>query len=242
MLKDGFGAEALDARDVPEKRNAFIEKNIKFIKHCAYKSVHRFISDNDDEYAIALSAFNEAVGSFDESKGSFSAFAQMVIKRRLLDYMQAEYRHKSEISVDPSIMEGKLEEDEETPLAFELKKKAADMSDETADPNASTVKDEIVALSQILSDYGFSFKDLVSCSPTAAKTQAACGQAINTLIGSEALMASFRRLKVLPIKELSAQSGVSKKILDRYRKYIIAAVEIINGDFPMLTEYMSFIK
>jgi RNA polymerase sigma factor len=243
MLKDAFGIEVLETRENPEKLNAFIERNIKFIKFCAYKSVHRFITESDDEYSIALSAFNEAIESFDESKGSFSSFAQMVIKRRLLDYLQAEYRHKQEISVEPYTMEGELDENEENPLAFELKKKTAELSEQNADiQSTATVKDEIDALSLVLSEYGFGFMELTKCSPTAQKTQAACAAAINTLISSPDLMRDFRRLHALPIKELSARSDISKKILDRHRKYIIAAVEIVCGDYPLLSEYMHFVK
>ena len=108
MKEDVFGTEALAVREDSERLNAFIKNNSKFIKQCAYKSVHKYVSDSDDEYAVALSAFHEAVRSFDETKGAFSSFAQIVIKRRLLDYIDKEYRHRAEISVEPYMMEGEL--------------------------------------------------------------------------------------------------------------------------------------
>jgi len=37
-------------------------------------------------------------------------------------------------------------------------------------------------------------------------------------------------------------SGVPRKIIERHRKYIIAATEIVGGDYPHLSQYMSFIK
>lgn len=244
MKEDVFGSEALAVREDSERLNAFIKNNSKFIKQCAYKSVHKYVSDSDDEYAVALSAFHEAVRSFDETKGAFSSFAQIVIKRRLLDHMEKEYRHRAEISVEPYMMEGELNEDEDNPLAFELKEKTASLSAESnySVQSSVTVKDEIDALSQILETYGFGFSDLVECSPTAQKTRTACAQAINTLIGDPKLMSSFRRTKTLPMKDLSCKANISRKILDRHRRYIIAAVEIISGDYPLLTEYMKFVK
>jgi RNA polymerase sigma factor len=244
MKEDVFGAQALAVRDDDPGLNAFIKNNSKFIKHCAFKAVHRFVSDSDDEYAVALSAFCEAVRSFDETKGAFSSFAQMVIKRRLLDYLDKEYRRRPEISVDPYIMEGEIDEDEENPIAYELKETTAKISAaETSQLQSGvTVKDEIDALSQVLDTYGFKFADLVECSPQAQKTRASCAQVISTLIGSEDLMKSFRKSGNLPMKELVSATGISRKILDRHRRYIIAAVEILSGDYPLLAEYMQFIK
>ena len=56
------------------------------------------------------------------------------------------------------------------------------------------------------------------------------------------LLAQMRLKRLLPIKELSEASGVLRKILERHRKYIIAATEILDGDFPILAGYLSFIR
>ena len=44
------------------------------------------------------------------------------------------------------------------------------------------------------------------------------------------------------MKALSAQSKVSRKTIERHRKYIIAAVIILTGDYPILAEYMKYMK
>ena len=94
----------------------------------------------------------------------------------------------------------------------------------------------------ILQLYGFSFFDLADASPKTEKTRKSCGQAVRTLIATAILMAQMRLKRLLPIKELSEASGVIRKILERHRKYIIAAAEILDGDFPILAGYMAFIK
>jgi len=52
----------------------------------------------------------------------------------------------------------------------------------------------------------------------------------------------MRLKKLLPIRELSEESGVVRKILDRHRKYIIAGAEILDGDFPILASYLRSVR
>jgi RNA polymerase sigma factor len=48
--------------------------------------------------------------------------------------------------------------------------------------------------------------------------------------------------KMLPVNVVEKNAKVPRKILERHRKYIIAAVEILSGDFPYLAEYIRFIR
>ena len=97
---------------------------------------------------------------------------------------------------------------------------------------------------QILRDYGFSFFDLTDCSPKAGKTKDQCGKAIAVIMLLEhpPLMEKLRASKMLPIRELSLASGVSRKVIERHRKYIIACAEILSGDFPILGTYLSYVR
>ena len=40
----------------------------------------------------------------------------------------------------------------------------------------------------------------------------------------------------------SRLSGVSRKTLDRYRKYIIMAALVLSDDYPQIAEYLKFVK
>ena len=104
------------------------------------------------------------------------------------------------------------------------------------------MRDEIEAVQQILQGYGFSFFDLTECSPKAEKTKRASAKAVAALLSNAELFQKLRQTKTLPMKELTEYSGVPRKILDRHRKYLIAAAEILNGEYPLLAEYMSFIR
>lgn len=243
MEKNAFSEEVMEVKNTPSQLNSFIEKNTGYIKYCAYKCVGRFITESDDEYSIALSAFLEAIDSYDISKGAFSSFANLVIKRRILDHMRKAKHHECELSVEPYLFEGEIDEDKESPISFELKEKSADISylRQNSIDHQVTVKNEIAEISSKLTDYGFSFMDLTKCSPCTEKTKRACAKAVKAMLTSEELLQKMKRSKTLPMKELEEKSRISRKMLDRYRRYIITATLIINGDYPQLSEYMWFI-
>lgn len=44
------------------------------------------------------------------------------------------------------------------------------------------------------------------------------------------------------MKELLKVSGLPKKVVERHRRYIIAAAEIMNGEYPLLKTYMEYIR
>lgn len=210
----------------------------------ASETAHRYITDSDDEWSVALMAFSEAVRSYEEGKGSFLGLAGMVIRRRVVDHLRAEGRHFSELSVTPVAFDGELTEEEAGDgVNLQVRRRIAeDAASAPGDDEASRAREEIAAMQDILREYGFSFFDLAESSPKAEKTKKSCARAVRVLIASVVLMAQMRLKRLLPIKELSERSGVVRKILDRHRRYIIAAAEILDGDFPILAGYLSFIK
>jgi RNA polymerase sigma factor len=154
--------------------------------------------------------------------------------------MRSEGRHSAELTVRPAAFEGELEEDESGALELSVRQRVAEVS--MADDSGTRAREEIAEMQEILSEYGFSFFDLAEASPKAEKTKRSCGTAIRTLVASVILMAAMRLKRLLPVKELSEKSGVVRKILDRHRKYIIASAEILDGDFPILASYLSYVK
>lgn len=174
-------------------------------------------------------------------KGSFKSFAALVIKRRLLDYQARERRHGFEIPVEPLTMSGENEDEELNPVAAAVMKKSSQLATDNTQTH-SPVRDEIEAVQELLGQYGFSFFDLTECSPKADKTKQSCAAAVRALLESEELFAEMRRTKSLPMKKLCDATGVARKVLERHRKYIIAAAEILNGEYPLLAEYMSYIR
>ncbi len=225
----------LAAKD-EQQMEALVKENEYFILRCAAAAAHRYITKSDDEWSVALLAFSQAAEGYSAEKGGFLSFAELVIKRRVIDYLRAQSRHDSEISVSPSVFGAEPEEqDEDASLKAEVARKVA------AAPG-SALKEEIEAIAPVFAGYGFSFMSLTDCSPKAEKTKKACAQAVRYLLDNPLLIREMRVMKQLPGKTIEKNAGVPRKILERHRKYIIAAAEIITGDYPCLAEYMRFIR
>lgn len=216
-----------------------VERDKQWILRCASKTAKRYVTDSDDEWSAALSAYAEAIGDYAPDKGDFHTFASVVIRRRVVDLLRSEARHDAEIAVSPDAFEGGRAHEEAGALEARVQQQVARNS---AAASQDAVREEIAAVQSILREYGFSFFDLAQSSPKAEKTKKSCAQAVRSLLASAALLTEMRLKRLLPILELSRVSGVIRKILERHRRYIIAAAEILDGDFPILAPYLDYIR
>ncbi len=216
--------------------NDLIQSNRAFILRCASRAARRYVTQSDDEWSLALFAFHEAVRSYDLDKGSFLRFSELVIRRRLADYYKSQAKYAQEISVSPRVFDAEPEEEgEDLSLRLTITEKVA-VSEDTS------LKDEIDAANQLFRQYGFSFFDLAECSPKAGKTKAACTKAVAYLLHTPPLISEMQRTRLLPVKILEDRCGIPRKILERHRKYIIAAAESLSGEYPCLAEYLDGIR
>lgn len=213
--------------------NSFILEFEPYVLKCASKAAKRYITKSDDEWSVAMEAFYSAVKDYSYEKGSFLSFAALVINRRLIDYFRKQKGvHASEFSVNPAAFSGETEEDEED---FVL---VTQIAANTAKGREDSLKDEIEAANMQFASYDFTFYDLISCSPKSKKTKEACFSAVSYILSSPQLCEEIRRAKVLPLKTIENEVKIPRKMLERHRKYIIAATEILTGDYPFLSEYM----
>lgn len=210
--------EIKNLREDPLKMDQFIHQYEPFVLKTASEVCKRFISKSDDEWSIALIAFSHAIEKFDDQKGNFLSFAELLIRRQLIDYFRSQGKVALETPVD-------VFEETEKPL----------------DPSES-IKLEIESITPVLNAYGFGFMALVSVSPKAEKTKEACAQVILYVLKNELLYHQMALEKRLPIKIIEINTKIPRKIIERHRKYIIAAVEILHGDYPYLSEYLSAIR
>ncbi len=225
----------LAAKD-KDKLNELIKEYESFIIKIASKATGKYITRSTDEWSVSLSAFSQAVSDYSFEKGSFLSFAELVIKRRLIDYIRIESRHNVETPVNPHIFGSESDEDEnDTAIKREVISKVSGSED-------NSLKYEIEAANAQFSVYGFSFFDLTECSPKASKTKSACAKAVVYILNTPIIFEQLRSSKMLPIKIIEKNAKVPRKILEHHRKYIIAAVEIMSGNYPYLAEYMRFIR
>ena len=226
---------AVEAATDERKFEQLVRENELFILRCAASAARRYITISDDEWSVALLAFHQAVRDYAPERGSFFSFAELVIRRRITDYQRSEQRRQPEVLVNPAIFAGEIGEEREYSFQQEVLEKTVVSSDRT-------ITQEIEAANELFSEYGFTFFDLSECSPKAGKTRKACAKAVASLLLDRELLEEMRKNHFLPRKKVDNQAGVPRKILERHRKYIIAAVEILSNDFPCLAEYMRWIR
>jgi RNA polymerase sigma factor len=212
-------------------REDFLESQKPFIFKAACKFSKRFLEwGRDDELAVALIAFNEAIDRFREDSGvPFLAYARMVITSRLTDLSRRENRNAMATVPLPPPGEGANEV--EFARAWDV------YCEETA---ARERVEEIKEFEELLNVYGVSFEDLVKCSPRHRDTRQSLMLAAKTLV-EKGLFEALRDKKKLPLAELEKETGISRKTLERGRKYIIAMSLIIfrRDDFLYLGSYLN---
>lgn len=210
-----------------EGEDAFAKLARKKESHClyiAYQVTGRYITKSDEEWSITLLALHEAVKKYVPGKGGFTAFADLVIRRRLIDFIRSQVARR------------------ETATDFDHFDERLLHEGTSMEEMKAMLRLEIEELTDRLKNYGVSFGELVDVSPKARKTRRACGKIINVMMDHQELILLMRKTKSLPGKKIEEYSSVPQKIIDRHRKYIIAAVEISAGDFPYLQEYLKEIR
>ncbi len=178
----------------------------------------------------------QAVKEYNLDKGSFLSFAKLVIQRRLIDYTRQQNKYKSEVIVSPVIFYMNSEEEGDKTYQNAVTKKSMEAV------RQESLGLEITGVNENLKEYGFTFYDLTKSSPKAEKTRLACGKVINFCMENPMILQELNKTKLLPVKLLEKNSKVPRKIIERHRKYIIAAIVILSGEYHELAEYLRYIR
>ncbi|THF73170.1 RNA polymerase sigma-I factor [Cohnella fermenti] len=223
-------------RGSEELRNDLIKQYRPFIVTTASRFSKRYIDpDRDDEFSVALLAFDEAITRYSSDGGSrFVGFAAQVMNRRLIDHARKEKRHLT--SVPYSSLQGEAGDESSVLSRLEAKEAITVYSREQL---AQDRRDEIVSLSEELAAYGVSFFDLTEQSPKHQDSREALLEIGLRLAQRESLLAALKDKKKLPLKELGQLESVSRKTLERHRKYLITVALIAAGEYPLLQQYIT---
>ena len=230
-MANSLNSLALIAKRDEAAREKLIKDNRQTILRSASSAAKRYVTENDDEWSIAMYAFSKAIDTYSPEKGDFLPFAGMVIHRSLIDYFRSEARHAPEIAVAPEVMEGNGDNGEEDTVYLAV-------AEQSAQADEHLLRDEIMEANELFSSFGFSFYDLTACSPKQEKTRRECILAVRYMLKPKERTEDFKRTGKLPIREIKKATGVSAKTLDRYRKYLVAVIILLTGDFPHLADYL----
>lgn len=194
---------------------------IPFCLRVCSKVCGRFISENDEESSIARLSILEAFASYDPHRGKILAYLARVIRNRIIDYKRSEKKKQAlslwEVGASFSI----VEDSQIDSIVDELAR-----------------KQEIDNFSRLLQAYNISFSELARSSPRHKKTREAAKRIALKIANEPHYQSHLLEKKQLPLKILEEREMVSRKLMDRYRRYIIANALIIIYDFSYLKPYV----
>lgn len=225
----------MKARDGNEEaRNQLLREYIPFVAKSASQATGRYIRrGQDDEFSIALAAFNEAIERFDLERGtSFLSFADTVIKRRLIDY----FRSKQAKHRDVPFSDFEVQDEEENVINYVEVQKSVEEHQRSIESEAR--RDEILKFAQLLMEFDISMEELVDLSPKHQDARENAMEVAKVIASQQEFCDYLMTKKSLPLKSLMKHVRVSRKTIERQRKYIIAVSIILIGEFDMLQDYI----
>lgn len=215
-------------------RNQLLEEYKPYMARVTSKVCKRYIDPTkDDEFSVALLAFNEALDSYDvKHNASFLTFAEVVIRRRMIDYIRKESRYQKQIPMTSFEVE---DEEEHTLNPIENQKAIANYVDDQVKVDR---KSEIITFTKEISKYGITLEDLVKESPKHKDSRQNMLEIVDVLLKHPEMVQELLEKKTLPIKKLLPKVEFSRKTIERNRKYIIAIVIIQLKEFYFLKDYI----
>ncbi len=218
-------------------REHLIKSYTPFILKITSKVSGRYVRmGEDDEVSVGLMAFNEAIDCFDTTKkNSFLSFAETVIKRRLIDYFRKESTFGKK-NVPLSSFE--QDDDENADGAYYYLEAKQSVEEFKQRSIATDRKEEIILFTQKLNDFGISFQELVAISPKHEDARIRAMEVAGIIAADSDMAVYMVNKKELPLKLLEQKVEISRKTLERQRKYIIAITLILINDFDHLRQYI----
>lgn len=208
------------------KLNKLIEDSQPLIKRCI-SQIRETKQSQEDALTIAMMTFANCIKMYQVEKGSFLAFVFTAIRNRLIDDYRSEQRFTA-IHL-PYIEENAASNE------WEEKLSVANYQDQQ---QKVTLQYEIQELSEILSTWNTSFTELSKICPKQKRTRSRCEYVVTALIENKEWKKQLIEKHRMPTKDIFSRYGISKKFLEKYKKYIVVLCIIRSGDYPMLKAFL----
>ncbi len=220
MEKD-IGRRVVAARDDSRAQERIIGEYLPFIKKQVSKMRHRDV-EYDDLLSIGMLAFTQALRQYDGERGAFLPFAAQCIRARGIDEIRKS--HPADIRL--------VEEDGVSPVDN------ASLARYQIEEEQRDLALEIHALDAELSRFGTSFSELARQGPKQKRSRENCRRLAAHVAGDEKLLRDFRKSGRLPQSELARIYRVPIKFLDKFRKFIIAQILILSGEYLHIAAFI----
>lgn len=213
-------------------RSDLIRSYQPYVAKIASKVCKQYIDQSRDEYSVAMEAFNEAINHYQSDQGSsFLSFAEMVIRRRVIDYIRKESRQTRDIYLEN-------ETNDEEQSSESVAQINASVAQYEAMKESERRRYDILEYQEILKTYEISFQELVEACPKHIDARDNAKQIAKLLASREEFIEHLREKKQLPMKDLLKSVKCSRKTVERNRKYIIAMAIIYIHGFDSLKSYI----
>ncbi|TDQ40466.1 RNA polymerase sigma-I factor [Aureibacillus halotolerans] len=213
-------------------RHELISGYQPFVKKVISKVCRRYINESMDEYSVGLLAFNEAIDQFQSNQGSkFLTFANMVIRRRVIDHIRREQRQNQHIVLP-------YEEDEDFAQEENYAEQRASIAHYEIELQREQRMDEIEDYQMLLQEFGITFSVLSKQCPKHIDARDNAKEIARLLATDSELSEYLMQKKRLPMRKLEELVSCSRKTIERNRKYIIAVALIYLKNFHALQSYI----
>ncbi len=208
------------------------------VQICSRVCGRRVEPGRDDEVSIALLALNEAIDSYrTEAQVPFRSFAETVVRRRLVDHFrrQKRVRELPFTALEVEQEDGTLYNPAEWSAAEAVHRDRIEREERQA---------EIAQYQEILRTYGITLDDLVERGPRHADARSRAIEVARAVATDQRWREYLRLHHALPLRELEAHPAldISRKTMERQRKYIIAVAVILMEDLHILRSYISTVS
>lgn len=195
-----------------EKINKFIKDYTPFIIKTVSTLKGQYLDlENDEEYSVALMAFNEAMEKYNYEKGAFLNFAKIVIESRVKNYWISIKKHQH-VDLD------------DVPVVIE-------------DNNEDLVH-EIKEFEKTLLLFDLDFETLIEVAPKHSDTRKRAISIASKTSQNKTFVNHIYEKKRLPITLMSKAYDVSIKIIKKSKVFILSTVIIFDKKLKLIQEWL----
>jgi RNA polymerase sigma factor len=179
--------------------------------------------------------FLQSVQTFNNESGAFIPYAHIVIRNRLLNAAAKEARirkwHIPFFSKKaPSNDEGAAEY---SPLEIEAARRNYEITVER-----ENLRGEIAEINAEFAGWDFDVTDLCEHRPKQDRSRLTCQAIADAALAHPGLIAEMKETRKFPVKKIIALTGCREKIIEKYRRYIIALILIMSGKYPYIQSFL----
>jgi RNA polymerase sigma factor len=215
-----------------ELRNELLQKYRPFVAMVTSKVCKRYIhQSHDEEFSVGFEAFNEAISQYSSDKGSsFLSFADLVIRRRVIDFMRKNKQRASFVSFDESA-------DPESP-EYNVWDVQVALEQYHAEREADMRREEILHYRERLLEFDIELEALPEYTPRHVDARNNMISIARMIAENKQLRDAFLEKKKIPVKYLLRFISFSRKTIERNRNYIVAITLIFIENYQYLRSYI----